>query len=130
MKNLLKFTVILAVVAIFASAAFSQTTRINFKKGATSATVTGTMKGFHSSRTYLIKVRKGQTLKTSDIGSHPITLEITGPRGSGYEQDMAADCHSRNEISPTAAGDYKITVTECQKADRWRGTFKLKIWVH
>ena len=130
MKTLLKFTVILAVVAFFATAAFSQTTRIKFKKGATSATVTGTMKSYKSTRTYIIRVREGQTLNTENVGSHSITLGIEGPPGSGYEQDMAADCHSTNEITPTAAGDYTITVTECQKADAWKGTFKMKITVN
>ena len=130
MKKLLKVTVTLAVVAFFASTAFSQTTRIKFKKGATSATVSGTMKSYKNTRTYVIKVKAGQTLTTEDVGTHPITLGIEGPKGSGYEQDMAADCHSHNEITPTAAGDYTITVTECQKADAWKGTYKLKISVH
>ncbi len=130
MKTLLKFTIILAVVAFFASAAFSQTTRITFKKGATSATISGTMKSYKSVRNYVIKVKAGQTLKTEDVGTHHITLGIEGPPGSGYEQDMAADCHAFNEITPTAAGDYKITVTECMKADAWKGKFKLKITVN
>ena len=129
MKTLIKFTIILAITAFFATAAFSQTTRINFKKGATSAIVTGTMKGYKSVRNYVIRVREGQTLNTEDIGINHITLGIEGPPGSGYEQDMAADCHAFNEISPTSKGDYKITVTECQKADLWKGSFKLKITV-
>jgi hypothetical protein len=110
--------------------AFGQKTRIKFAPGKTSAVVTGTLSGYKSKRVYVIHVRAGQTMTTENVGSHHITLAIEGPPGSNYEQDMAADCHSTNEINPTDAGDYTITVTECMKADRWKGTFKLKVAVH
>jgi hypothetical protein len=104
-------------------------TRIKFRPGATSAIVSGRLSGRHSTRTYLIKVRRGQTLTTRNAGNRYITVSITPPKGSTYEQDMAADCHDRNSVSPTAAGDYRITVTECEKADPWKGTFKMKVTV-
>ena len=119
--------VILSMSAISVSA--QKTTRIKFKKGARSAVVTGTLSGFKGHRTFVIRVRAGQTMTTEDTGKNPITLWIQGPPGSNYEQDLAADCHSRNEITPTDAGDYKITVVECEKADPWKGTFKFRVKV-
>jgi hypothetical protein len=129
MKKLILLTFAFVVLSICSAAVSAQATRINFRRGATSTVVTGTLTGYKSQRTFLIHVRKGQTLKTENVGSNQITIGIDAPPGSTYEQDMAADCHDRNEVSPTAAGDYKITVTECMKADRWRGTFKFKVSV-
>jgi hypothetical protein len=43
--------------------------------------------------------------------------------------DSDASCNNRREISPTVAGDYRIEVVECQKADRWRGRFYLRVSV-
>lgn len=129
-----KFTVSLVavfVVGICASGAFAQNpTRIKFRPGATSVIVKGSLNGYKSSRTYVVRVRAGQRLTTENAGDTNITIGVDAPRGSAYEQDMAADCHDRNEVTPTAAGDYKITVTECQKADPFKGLFKFKLYVH
>ena len=128
MKTLLKATILMAILAFFSTAAFSQT-RIKFKRGATSAVVSGSLRSYKSHRTYVIRVRAGQTLSTKSVGSHYITIDITAPPGSTYEPDLAADCHDRHEVTPTAAGDYTIRVTECLKADPWRGRFKLRVKV-
>ena len=120
-----------AVVFALSSIAFGQRAqRITFAKGKTSATVTGTLSSYKSKRTFVIRVRKGQTLTTENTGSKSITISIKAPPGSTYEQDMAADCHDRNEVNPTAAGDYRITVVECTKADAWKGRFKFRVRVH
>ena len=130
MKTLVKLLIAVAVTIVFSTIAFGQNTRITFNKGATSKVVTGTLKSYKSKRTFVIKVKKGQTLTTENVGKNHITIGIDAPKGSTYEQDMAADCHDRNEVKPTAAGDYKITVTECKKADAWKGSFKFKVAVH
>ncbi len=129
MKKIVKLGLVLTIVTILSTVALGQKTSIKFAPGKTSAVVTGKLTGYKGQRIYVIRVRAGQMLKTEDIGKNHITLGIDGPPGSNYEQDMAADCHAYNEITPTAAGDYTITVTECQKADRWRGSFRLKVWV-
>lgn len=103
--------------------------RIVFPRGKSAATVSGTLTGYNSKRSFLIHVRRGQVLTTENIGNNSITISIEAPPGSTYEQDMAADCHDRNEVNPTSAGDYKITVVECRKADRWRGRFKFRVRV-
>ncbi len=91
-----------------------------------SAVITGKLSGYKAHKTYLIRVRQGQTLTTESTGSNYITIDIKAPPGSTYEPDMAADCHDRHKVKPTAAGDYKITVTECRKADPWHGRSNLR----
>ncbi len=118
----------IAFVMIAGSAAYSQK-RIEFARGATSSIVTGTLNGYNDKRTFVIKVRRGQTLTTDSVGTNYITVSIKPPRGARYEADLAANCNNEHRVRPTAPGDYIITVTECRKADRWRGRFKLKVAV-
>lgn len=124
-------------MAIFLSlasgAVFAQTAkRVRFDKGATSKIVSGKLNGYKSQTSFIVKVREGQTLNTEQIKSeaslHYITVSITNPSGEEVN-DMDASCNNLQEISPTAAGDYTITIYECKKADAWRGGFKLKISV-
>ncbi len=117
-----------AFVMLAGSAAYSQK-RIEFVRGATSAVVTGTLNGYNDKRTFVIKVRRGQTLTTDSVGANHITISIKPPRGARYEADLAANCNDEHRVRPTAAGDYVITVTECKKADRWRGRFRLRVGV-
>jgi hypothetical protein len=102
--------------------------RITFKRGATVAVVSGYLKSYKDQKVFVIRVRKGQTLNTEQVGSNYITVGIESPSGEEIN-DADASCNNRKEITPTEAGDYKITVYECGKADEWRGTFKLKISV-
>ena len=120
--------VAIAFIVLAASMAFSQK-RIEFAHGATSTVVTGTLNGYNDKRTFVIKVRRGQTLTTESVGKNYITVDIKPPRGARYEADLAANCHDEHRIRPTAPGDYIITVTECRKADRWRGRFRLRVAV-
>ena len=115
---------------LFGSLTASAQTRVKFKHGHTSAILTGKLTSFHQKRVFLVYVRSGQTMAIRDIGHNAVSIYVEGPPGSGYEQDLAADCHGRTDVSPTNAGDYKLTVQECQKVDRWRGTFRVRISVH
>jgi hypothetical protein len=134
MKNKLmsNFSIVCAAAMflfiLVTTASAQRPTRITFARGATSKVVTGTLNGYRSHKTYVIYVKKGQTLTTEAVKNF-ITIGVEPPPGSTYEQDMAADCHDKNEVSPTARGDYRITVTECRKADPWRGTFGLRVTV-
>ncbi len=105
-------------------------TRIQFAKGASSATVTGKLAGFDGEQVYVIAVNKGQTLKVDQTNndSHYTSVYITDPKGADAG-DLAADCHNHREIKPTLAGDYTIRVSECMKADEWKGTYKLNVTV-
>ena len=130
MKRITFLFVATALVMIAASSAFSQAQkRIDFARGATSTIVTGTLNGYNDRRTYVVKLRRGQTLTTESAGTNYITVDIKPPRGASYDADLAADCHDRHRAARTAAGDYIITVTECRKADRWRGRFRLRVGV-
>lgn len=104
--------------------------RITFEKGATSATAKGSLKNYDDSKTFVMELRAGQTLKTEQVkdenSNHYVTVAITDPSGKGVG-DSDASCNNRKEIKPTVAGDYKIKVFECKKADPWNGEFQLKI---
>ena len=133
MKKYLQISIVLILVFLSSTAAFAQkTTRITFYKKATEATVSSSLRSYKDKKVFVIKVRPGQTLKTEQIStvssSHNITVSVTNPAGEEVG-DSDASCNNRREIAPTVAGDYKITVYECQKSDAWRGQFKLKVSV-
>lgn len=118
-----------AAAAIFAQNA----TRVKFGKGTQSATVSGHLNNYKSEKVFIIRVRKGQTLRTEQIKSnnslHYTTVSIKSPSGKTVG-DSDASCNNRKETEPTrTVGDYKITVFECRKADAWRGRFHLKVIV-
>jgi hypothetical protein len=129
MNPLIRSSLITAAIFLLGAAAYSQTTRIHFKHGATSAVVTGNLKGLKDKKVFVIRVRKGQVLTTENADDNYITVAVDPPKGTTFEDDMAADCHDKHEVNPTAAGDYKIYVTECLKADAWRGKFRLRVTV-
>ena len=122
---------VLLIALILSVTTFAQNAaRIKFRKGATSAIVSSSLRNYAGKKVFVIRVRAGQTLKIKQIKSensaHYVTLSIKSPSGEDVS-DSDASCNSQKEITPTAAGDYVITVTECQKADAWRGRFKLKV---
>ena len=123
--GLFVFLMLTAVPVVFGQAA----KRITFKRGAKSAIVSGTLSSCKSKRVYVIRVRAGQILKTEQIGTgHTITIAVLDPQGE-IAADSDLSCNNRKQTEETVAGDYKIIVTECMKADPWRGSFKFKIWV-
>jgi len=122
------FFLVIAAISLFASPSFAQkATRVNFKKGAHSTVITGKLNGYKGERVFLVRVRDGQTLRVETLAK-AVSVWIEVPPGS-VEQDLAADCHGNSEITPTTKGDYKLTVQECQKADPWHGTFKVRVTV-
>jgi hypothetical protein len=130
MKKLIILAVLALALATAASTVSAQrATRVIFRRGAHSAVVTGYLSDYKGAKVFLIRVRSGQKMKVEGIGNRAVSTFLEGPPGSNYSQDMAADCHSRADVDSTDAGDYKLTVQECSKADRWRGTFKVRITV-
>jgi hypothetical protein len=125
----------LVLIAVFGLQTFATgrpVKRIYFRRGATAAIVTGNLTGYRDSQKYLLKVRRNQTLQTvqikSDSSSSYITVAVRNPNGD-YVGDADASCNNRKEITPTVAGDYVLEVTECRKADAWRGSFRLFVAV-
>jgi hypothetical protein len=131
MKKIFQFFAVLAVLFVMGTAAFAQQ-RILFKQGARAAVVTGNLTGYKSRRVFVIRVRRGQTLRVEQLKSGTsnrfTTLSIKAPNGADVT-DSDASCNNRKRVSPTRAGDYRIEVVECQKADAWRGSFRLKLRV-
>ena len=75
MKKLMLILFVFAVLSIGAAAVSAQSvTRIHFARGATHAIVTGTLNGYKSHRTYVIRVRKGQTLTTEAVTKNQRTI--------------------------------------------------------
>ena len=106
--------------------------RINFKNSATQAIANGDLKNYGDSKTFVIEVKNGQTLRTEQVKPDKsleyVTVEITDPNGEQVG-DHDASCNNRKIIKPTVAGNYKIKVFECRKADAWSGKFDLKVSV-
>lgn len=105
--------------------------RVKFARGATSSVVTGTLRNYKGQIVYLVRVKEGQSLMTEQVSNnngHYVSVGITDPDGEEIN-DADASCNNNKTVENTKAGDYKITVYECMKADEWRGTFKLKIAV-
>jgi hypothetical protein len=133
MKKPFKFLLSASIFLVFAAAVSAQkTTRINFRKGATTASVSGYLNGYKDRKVFLIRVRRGQTLQTEQIKSENsmryVTVSIDTPTGE-EAGDWDASCNSDKLIERTRAGDYRITVFECQKAAAWRGRFTLRVAV-
>ena len=122
------FFIALMSVSVGLSSA-QKATRIRFARRATSAVVSGSLRNYRDKRVFIIRVNPGQTLQTTQVGnSHHITVFIKSPSGEDVG-DSDASCNNRREITPTEAGNYQITVVECQKAEPWRGQFKFRITV-
>jgi hypothetical protein len=133
MRRKIQMLAVITILLVLSSVVFAQNpTRIKFGKGATSVVVSGKLNGYKSQRVFVLKVRDGQTLSIEQIKNEAsakyITVSIKNPSGEDVS-DWDASCNNRKEITPTEAGDYRITVVECAKADAWRGSFKLKVTV-
>lgn len=133
MKKYLRVLFVLLIVVVASTVTFAQkATRISFYKKATAATVSSSLRGFKDKKVFVIKVSKGQTLNIEQIKAESslrlISVSIKSPSGADAT-DADISCNSRKTVSPTEAGDYTITVYECQKAKVWRGRFQMKISV-
>jgi len=131
MTSRMKTIVLSLLLLVVSSTALAQApTRIKFRRGAVRADVSGTLNSVKSTRSYVIKVRAGQTLQTEQMGDSPrrITIFFKDPAGNDIG-DSDASCNSRREVSPTEAGDYRIEVVECLKAEPWRGRFTFRVTV-
>lgn len=109
-------------------------TRIVLYKDSTAATVSSNLKSFNDKKVFVIKARKGQTLKIEQIiepataAARLVAVSIKSSSGKTFE-GANDSCDNRREIAPTEEGDYTITVVQCRKTDAWRGRFRLKISV-
>lgn len=123
MKNIIVIAALL--IAFTAIDTRAQTpVRIKFARGATKATVSGTLRSYRSKRVYVVRLLAGQRLRIETTGL--VTISVTDPAGED-PMDHDLSCNGRADIAPTLAGDYRIEVVECQKADPWRGRFRMTV---
>jgi hypothetical protein len=123
-----RIILIASIGLLVASASAQAPKRIKFARGAYSSVASGTLTSYQDKKEFVIKVNAGQTMNTEQLGAHDITLSIKDTNGQDVT-DSDASCNNRKSVSPTVAGDYRITVVECQKADEWRGKFRFRITV-
>lgn len=123
MRKLAVIAVLLFLFSAIETAAQTPV-RIKFARRATKATVSGTLRSYKSKRVYVVRLRAGQRLRIETKGL--VTISVTDPAG-GDPMDRDLSCNGRADISPTLAGDYRIEVFECQKADPWRGRFRMTV---
>ncbi len=124
------FLVILTQHSALAQKSAHAATRVRFARGATKTVVTGHLRNFKGHTAFVVRVRKGQTLEVNQAGGGKgaVSLGILSPSGEDVT-DGEANCNNNKRIKDTAAGDYRIEVSECMKADAWRGAFRLKLTV-
>ncbi len=120
------FIALLMLIVLLTTVFARPVKRIKFAKGATETTVSGKLNNFKDSQIYLISLRAGQTFTIEDVGDNPVTISVSDPNGKNVD-DYDLSCHGNFQLPKTKKGDYRIVVTECKKADPWKGTFKIKV---
>lgn len=124
--RLLLLTLLLILLQV--GTASARVRRIHFRPGATSASVTGRLRGMNDKVRYVIRVRAGQNMLVRVKGYYGVAdVNIVSPSGQDGDKSAQPGITSAN---PTEAGDYRITVIESPKGDPWRGTFRLTVTVH
>lgn len=126
-KIMRKLFVVSLMLIVLSAAVFARPVkRVKFAKGATETIVTGQLNNFKDSQVYVINLRAGQTFTIEDIGDNPVSISVFEPGGKNVD-DYDASCHGNFSLPETKKGDYRIVVTECKKADPWKGAFKIKV---
>jgi hypothetical protein len=118
MKKLSLFTAVL-VSLIFASTTKAQTkTRIRFARGATSAVVTGTIRGF-AYRDYIVKANASQTIDVRLGRNTQCYFTIFKPDGNNLDLGVERD-EFTSELPDS--GDYMIRVLMMRDDARRQGS--------
>ena len=120
------FVGLLLLIILSANVFARPVKRIKFAKGAVETIVTGQLNGFKDAQVYLINLRAGQTFTIEDVGNNPVTIAVSDPSGKNVD-DYDASCHGNFNLPKTKKGDYRIVITECKKAEPWKGPFKIKV---
>lgn len=132
-RRVMQSILMLSIIGLMASqvTASAQVRRISFKRGATTASVTGKLKGWKDQQQYVIRLRAGQTMNLAVEGKCDdcyAEIGVSSPIGANDEVDTAM-CLCMVEVTKTAAGDYRITIGENRKGEKWKGSFVLTVEV-
>lgn len=126
MRRSIQVVVAALAVTALASPAYGAISRISFKKGTSSATVSGRFKTIDDEKSYLLRVGDGQTIKIT--GSAKTSVFVIDPMGDdATDQDLG--CNAKKQIDDTISGDYEIQVSPCLKYDNPTGPYKLTVSV-
>lgn len=121
---LLACTLILGTVAA-QHGGKAEPNRIEFKRGTTSATVSGVVRGDEQAE-YILSAQQGQrlTLKLSDTPAKSACFDIKGPDGA--DMGLEYDCNWSYSKPLPATGEYFITVA---RPSQGKGTARYRLTV-
>ncbi|SDW52649.1 hypothetical protein [Thiocapsa roseopersicina] len=118
MKNLLMALGVALLVSAAAVADDTRTERVHFKKGATSATVEDTIKGYQSVD-YVLGARAGQSMNVSMATDNSANyFNILAPGKNDEAMFIGSTSGNQFEGALPANGDYKIRVYLMRSAAR------------
>jgi len=126
-----------AVAFLFVSIAFTgvaqhggkaEPNRIEFKRGATSTTISGVVRGDEQAE-YVLSAKQGQRLviKLNNTPAKSSCFDLTGPDGA--DMGLEYDCNWNYSKPLPATGDYFLTVSRPSQAkgtSRYRMTITVK----
>ena len=127
-----------AVAFLFVSIAFTvvaaqhggkaEPNRIEFKRGATSTTISGVVRGDEQAE-YVLSAKQGQRLviKLNSTPAKSSCFDLTGPDGA--DMGLEYDCNWNYSKPLPATGDYFLTVSRPSQAkgtSRYRMTITVK----
>jgi hypothetical protein len=129
-NSIIVTTLTIVLIFLYAVDAAAQTRRrIRFGKGASSASVSGVIKGY-AYRDYVIGAREGQTLSVALSGSSAADLAIFMPDGGNLGADSTGVADWTGELP--ASGDYVVRILMPRSAARRKGAaarFALRITI-
>ena len=118
MKKLLMALGVALLVSAAAAADDTRTERVQFKKGATSATVEDTIKGYQSVD-YVLGARAGQSMNVSMATDNSANyFNILAPGKNDEAMFIGSTSGNQFEGKLPASGDYKIRVYLMRSAAR------------
>jgi hypothetical protein len=117
-KRNLQILAFAMILVLSASASLAQT-RIAFKRGKSSATVSGRLSA-NASRVYVVAAREGQTMKLATKGD--VSYEILGKNYAS----MMSGSPDFSEYNLVKTGDFQIKITSNQKATNFTLTVTIK----
>lgn len=128
LKSLVIYTFILLLLMTLHSpinARETKTHRIHFKRGATSASMRGYLRGGWDEEYFVLRARTGQHMRVEIKGDGATVGVVMAP--SGKQEGQPGGVVFDDDLTET--GDYRIRVSEHLMAEAWRGHFTLKVEV-
>jgi hypothetical protein len=110
-----------AILILLSLSGYAADPQIHFKRGATSAKVSGYLDGA-APRCYTLIARRSQHMKLDAEGKGAITIELTSPSGEKEGEPGGA-----MEKKLSESGAYRVCLTESRRGEAWKGPFTLAV---